>query len=133
MTLDIVFISFFHIFCSFVLFTIGAVDHHCSVIFHSLIILNHFLPLITIWVVSNFAYKQCQEQSCVYVKRVSLGYRALYAQSRPTLYNPTDCCQPGSSVNAISPGKNTRVGSHFLLQGIFQTQGLNPCLLHLLH
>ena len=26
-----------------------------------------------------------------------------------------------------SPGKNTGVGCHFLLQGIFQTQGLNPC------
>ena len=29
-----------------------------------------------------------------------------------------------------SPGKNTRVDSHFLLQGIFPTQGSNPCLLH---
>ena len=27
-------------------------------------------------------------------------------------------------------GKNTGVGSHFLLQGIFLIQGLNPCLLH---
>ena len=26
------------------------------------------------------------------------------------------------------PGKNTRVGYHFLLQGIFPTQGLNPGL-----
>ena len=32
-----------------------------------------------------------------------------------------------------SPGKNTGVGGHFLLQGIFLTQGLNPRLLHLLH
>ena len=29
-----------------------------------------------------------------------------------------------------SPGKNTGVGSHFLLQGIFPTQGSNPGLLH---
>ena len=29
-----------------------------------------------------------------------------------------------------SPGKNTGVGCHVLLQGIFQTQGLNSCLLH---
>ena len=32
-----------------------------------------------------------------------------------------------------SPGKNTGVGCHALLQGIFPTQGLNPwplCLLH---
>ena len=28
------------------------------------------------------------------------------------------------------PGKNTGVSCHFLLQGIFLTQGLNPCLLH---
>ena len=28
------------------------------------------------------------------------------------------------------PGKNTGVSSHFLVQGIFLTQGLNPCLLH---
>ena len=30
------------------------------------------------------------------------------------------------------PGKNTGVGYHFLLQSIFLTQGLNPCLLCLL-
>ena len=33
----------------------------------------------------------------------------------------------------ISPGKNTGGGCHFLFQGTFLTQGLNPCLLHLLH
>ena len=32
-----------------------------------------------------------------------------------------------------APGKNTRVGCHALLQGIFPTQGLNLCLLNLLH
>ena len=32
-----------------------------------------------------------------------------------------------------SPVKSTEVGSHFLLQGIFLTQGLNPSLLYLLH
>ena len=31
------------------------------------------------------------------------------------------------------PGKNTRVGCHFLLQGIFLTQRWNQHLLHLLH
>ena len=31
------------------------------------------------------------------------------------------------------PGKNTGVGCHFLLQGIFLTQGSNTYLLHLLH
>ena len=28
------------------------------------------------------------------------------------------------------PGKNTRVDYHFLCQGVFLTQGSNPCLLH---
>ena len=28
-----------------------------------------------------------------------------------------------------SAGKNTGVGCHFLVQGIFLTQGSNPCLL----
>ena len=32
-----------------------------------------------------------------------------------------------------SPGKNTGVGCHVAFQGIFPTQGLNPCLLGLLH
>ena len=32
-----------------------------------------------------------------------------------------------------SPGKNTGMGCHFLLQGIFLTQGSNPHLLCLLH
>ena len=30
-------------------------------------------------------------------------------------------------------GKNTGAVYHFLLQGIFLTQGSNPCLLYLLH
>ena len=31
------------------------------------------------------------------------------------------------------PGKNTRVGCHFLLQGVFRSQGSNPSLPRLLH
>ena len=37
---------------------------------------------------------------------------------------------PGSSVHGHSPGKNTGVGCHCLLQGIFLNQGLNPGLPH---
>ena len=44
-----------------------------------------------------------------------------------------DCSPPGSSVHGDSPGKDTGVGCHALLQGIFPTQGSNPCLLLLLH
>ena len=44
------------------------------------------------------------------------------------LCDPVDCSPPGSSVHGDSPGKNTGVGCHALLQGIFRTQGLNPGL-----
>ena len=47
-----------------------------------------------------------------------------------TLCDPMDCSPPGSSVHRDSPGKNTRVGCHPLLQGMSPTQGLNPGLLH---
>ena len=44
------------------------------------------------------------------------------AQSYLTLCNPMDCSPPCSSVHGDSPGKNTRVDCHTLLQGIFPTQ-----------
>ena len=43
---------------------------------------------------------------------------------------PMDCSSPGSSVQRIFPGKNTEVGCHSLLLGIFLTQGSNPGLPH---
>ena len=50
-----------------------------------------------------------------------------------TLCDPMDCSPSGSSVHGDSPGKNTGVGCHFLLQGIFPTQRPNWHLLCLLH
>ena len=44
-----------------------------------------------------------------------------------------DCSLPGFSARGDSLGKNTGVGCQALLQEIFLTQGLNPCLLCLLH
>ena len=44
-----------------------------------------------------------------------------------------DCSLPGSCVHGDSRGKNTEVGCHALLQGIFPTQESNPHLSHLLH
>ena len=54
----------------------------------------------------------------------------LVTQSGLTLCDPMDCSPPGSSVYGDSPGKNTGVGCHFLLQGIVPTQESNPGLLH---
>ena len=54
----------------------------------------------------------------------------LAAQLCLTLCDPMDHSPPGSPVHGNSPGKNTRVGYHALLQGIFPTQGLNPGFVH---
>ena len=50
-----------------------------------------------------------------------------------TLCSPMDFSPPGSSVHEDSSGKNTGVGCHALLQGIFLIEGLNLnpfCALH---
>ena len=54
----------------------------------------------------------------------------LVTQSCPTLCDPMDCNPPGSSVCGDIPAKNTDMGCHALIQGIFPTQGSNPSLLH---
>ena len=54
----------------------------------------------------------------------------LVTQSCTTLCDPIDHSPPGSSVHGDSRGKNTGVGCHTLLQGIFPPQGSNPGLLH---
>ena len=54
----------------------------------------------------------------------------LVAQSCLTLYDPLDCSPPGSSVHGDSLGKNTGVGCHALLQGIFPNPGIEPGSLH---
>ena len=47
---------------------------------------------------------------------------------------PWNCQEPpGSSCQWNFPGKNTGTACHFLLQGIFLTQGSNLCLLCLWH
>ena len=45
----------------------------------------------------------------------------------------TDCSLPVSSVHGFNPDRNIGVGCHFLLQGIFLTQGSNLSLQRLLN
>ena len=71
-------------------------------------------------------FKQTRIMPCVYVCMCS------DAQSCPVLCNPVNC------ITRLlcpwdSPSKNTGVGCHFFLLGIFPTQGSNSCLLCLLH
>ena len=68
---------------------------------------------------------------CILNLSLSLSFSlCLVSQSCLTLCNPMDCSLPGSSVHGNSPGKNTGVGCHALLQGIFPTRGSNPGLSH---
>ena len=56
------------------------------------------------------------------------------AQSCPTLCDPVDWTWSSRLLRPWNfPDKNTRVGCHFLLQGIFLVQGLNSGLSYLWH
>ena len=53
-------------------------------------------------------------------------------QSCPTLWNPMDYSQPGSSVHGILWARTLEWVASALLQRTFPTQGSNLCLLHVL-
>ena len=59
-----------------------------------------------------------------------IGFKASVCGKLFVFTDPMDRSPPGSSVHGDSPGKNTGVDCHALLQGIFPTQGLNPGLPH---
>ena len=81
------------------------------------------------------ATQQQQQQQCIYINAilpicpswVFVCLCVLITQACMTAIPWTIACLL-CPWNA--PGKNTRVGSHALLQGIFLTQGSNPGLLH---
>ena len=54
----------------------------------------------------------------------------LFTKSRLTILRPYGLYPARLLSPWDFPGKNTGVGCHFLLLGIFPTQGSNPCLLH---
>ena len=77
-----------------------------------------FLPLLFFKQISRL----CFSVDIVYEK-------SKVVQSCPILCNPMDCSPPGSFLHPWDfPGKNTGVGCHFLLQGIFLTQESKPGL-----
>ena len=57
--------------------------------------------------------------------------RCLVAKSSSILLQPLGLWPARLFCPWDFPGKNTGVGCHFLLQGTFPTQGLNPCLLQM--
>jgi len=89
-----------------------------QILFLRIFLLLTFFVFLTL--VGCLCVKPFLRHSCV----------CLVAQLCSTLCDPRDCSPPGSSVHGYSLGKNTGVGCHALLLGIFPTQGLNPGLLH---
>ena len=88
------------------------------------------------WYLVHERYKRDNKTTCIQNMRASNSMCILHVkslQSCPTLWDTMDCSLTGSSVYGDSPGKNTRVGCHALLQDIFPTQRLNRHLMRLLH
>ena len=81
---------------------------------------HHALP-------SLFAFTQAVPSAWNACHRCSVASVVSYSR-RPQGLQPARLLCPWDS-----PGKNTAVGCHALLQGIFPTQGSNLCLLRLLH
>ena len=66
-----------------------------------------------------------QQEVTLQTVRVSVNHSVLSDSSRPHGPQPARLLCPWDS-----PGQNTGMGSHALLQGIFRTRGSNPSLLH---
>ena len=66
-------------------------------------------------------------------KHTQIGKIRAQVQSFPTPWDPMDYSPAGSSVHGILQARILEWAAIFLLQGIFPTQGLNLCLLRLLH
>ena len=78
-----------------------------------------------------------RQQACLkFCHRTTLSPWPQMRITCPLIHPVVPLCDPHGPQPArlrcpwYSPGKDTGVGCHFLLQGVFQTQGLNLCLLH---
>ena len=78
-----------------------------------------FLPSEMLFPGFDFVYTVPSNQTLGTLRAVL----CLVTQSCLILCDPMDCSLLGSSVHGDFPGKNTVVGCHALLQGIFPTQG----------
>ena len=80
------------------------------------------------WILSDGTFGCKAVCSYIYLLEQALLWISIHvcSQSSPTLCDPID---PRFLCPWDSPGRNTGVGCHGLLQGIFLTQGSNLCLL----
>ena len=102
-------------------------DHHMRT--SSIAVLSHIVCMslsTVLW--ASPRQGLCSSNFCTPVLCCAVLW--LVAQSCLTFCNPKDCNPPGPFVHGGSPGKNTGVGCHALLQGIFPIQESNLGLLH---
>ena len=97
----------------------GAVGFNLQLFF---VLLVFFLILRTIFILTP---QRCEEQPDVPLSLLLLSRFSHVRLLWPYELQPARLLCPWDS-----PGKSTIVGCHFLLQGIFPTQGSNPGLLH---
>ena len=85
----------------------------------------------TEWWVMSVATSRIHSWVCSFIHSVSIwcGGGGVVSKPRLALCDPVDCSPSGFFVHGISQSR-ILVGCHFLLQGIFPTQGSNLPLLH---
>ena len=83
--------------------------------------------------VPSIHYPHCKEEFLKCKLYIHCFLDKIQPCSCPPLGNPMDCSLPRLLCPWNLPGKNTEVGFHFLLLGIFPAQGSKPLLLCLLH
>ena len=77
-----------------------------------------------------FAHQRSEHRNIGFSDRGKWKVKVLVTQFCPTLFQPHGRWPSRVLFPQDSPGKNTGVGCHALLQGIFPTQGSNLRLLH---
>ena len=77
---------------------------------------------VTCTVLWSFTWRKLSTGNRILTVLKNSSMLCLVVEACLTLCDPMDCSPPGSAVHGNSPGKNTRVGCHALLQGIFWTQ-----------
>ena len=88
-------------------------------------------PVAQVWLIIISCFSQLSDDSGEdMTSSWACAVLCLVAQSCLTLCDPMVCSPPSFSIHGDSPGKNTGVGCHALLQGIFPTQGSNLGLPH---
>ena len=91
---------------------------------------NELRSCIKIWKTYRINWKQFKHSSAN-TRIITLGWKwkcQLLSRVQPFVTPSTVASRLPCPWD--SPGRSTGVGCHFLLQGIFPTQGLNPGLLH---